>query len=279
MQIESQSPILIGGENRSGTTLVGVTLDAHPEVVMGSEIDFVSPSFEKIRNGELYEPEERFLRQLGRFGIDTERAQSLIELEVYRLGANPLSYHERCIMMARIGEYRARAGAVSRWGFQIQRQITNTELIGLSLPKARFIHVVRDGRDVAASHLKLNNKNWTYKTIEDAALGWSSLLQRVRETDDPTLVQVRYEDIVYEPQTTLKKLLGNLGLTWSDYVLSHTDASHDLLLTPSDHPSANQVSQPLYNKSVGAYKNILSKNQIDEFEKIAGEELEAFGYK
>ncbi|XSC42237.1 sulfotransferase [Bradyrhizobium sp. RDT10] len=37
------SPVLLGGDNRSGTTLLSVVLDSHPDLVIGPEIDFLEP--------------------------------------------------------------------------------------------------------------------------------------------------------------------------------------------------------------------------------------------
>jgi hypothetical protein len=273
------NPILVGGENRSGTTLLGITLDSHPDVVMGSEIDFISPSFEKIRNNELGEPEERFLRQLGRFGVRNDEILTLLSEATDDLGRVPLTHSERSMLMQQVGNHRAAVGNVERWGFQIQRQIGNAELLSLSLPNAKFVHVVRDGRDVAASHMKLSNKTWTYKSAEEAAKGWASLVRGVREIAHPTITEIRYEDLIHNPAPTLKTLLGGLALAWSDNVMEHSTIKHDLLDSPADHPSANQVNRPLYSDSIGAYRHTLSKDEINTFERIAGEELELFGYK
>ncbi|WP_208640020.1 sulfotransferase [Lonsdalea britannica] len=37
------NPVLLGGENRSGTTLLSVILDSHPDLVVGPELDFTEP--------------------------------------------------------------------------------------------------------------------------------------------------------------------------------------------------------------------------------------------
>jgi hypothetical protein len=272
------SPIFVGGENRSGTTLMGVKLNAHPDVVMGSEIDFVSPSFERIQSGELGEGEVRFLRHIGRFGVSADQMTLLLTEELDQLGRIPLSYQERCLLMRRMGRYRAYREDYSRWGFQIQRQIGNAELIELALVGAKFVHVIRDGRDVAASHLKLTEKAWTYKKIEDAAEGWSSHIRKVSK-QEADIIDVRYEDLILDQEQTLSILLGNLALAWSVDVINHDAMNHDLLNTPHDHPSAIQVSRPSYADSIGSYKKILSKEQVRVFEKIAGNELEQFGYK
>lgn len=273
-----RNPILIGGENRSGTTLMGVKLNAHPEVVMGSEIDFVSPSFEKIQSGELSDAEVRFLRHVGRFGISADQMDLLLAEESEQLGRAPLSYQERCLLIRRVGQYRADREGHSRWGFQIQRQIGNAELIELALPSAEFIHVIRDGRDVAASHLKLTDKAWTYKSVEDAAKGWSSHIRKVNE-QEADIIDVRYEDLILNQEETLRRLLGNLALSWSASVVDHSSVNHDLLNRPHDHPSATQVSRPSYADSIGSYKQILTREQIEAFERIAGNELEQFGYR
>src|SRR4029079_1886290 len=89
------------------------------------------------------------------------------------------------------------------------------------LPTARFIHLIRDGRDVAAWLRKL----WwgPGDDIEAQAVDW---LWRIREARQqaqvcPHYLEIRYEDLVRNPRASLEKVCGFLDLPYTDAMLDY----------------------------------------------------------
>ena len=103
-------------------------------------------------------------------------------------------------------DHLRRAGKV-RWGDKTPGYIKIAQPLAAMFPDARFIHIFRDGRDVAKSFqavgwfgpwLHANTRQWT------EAIDWNSRLSRSEIAG--RIFQLRYEDLVLEPEATLRKV-------------------------------------------------------------------------
>ena len=145
-------------------------------------------------------------------------------------------------------------------------------------PRSQFVHVVRDGRDVAASQLR-GNRGWGYRDVEEAACGWLEIVEsRSLRRLGSRSHTLRYEDLVVEPSNAARSLLRFLGLPWSEAVLRHDEEEHSLLTNPYEHPSVETVSRPIYADAVGRYRRDLSPSERAAFERIARGALARLGY-
>jgi hypothetical protein len=296
----SSEPVFIGGDNRSGTTLVAIILDSHPDLVVGPELDFREPDNlgpELLRCIELLESGDprvtgpgvqaapefamgvQFIKQCHRFGVEFRELAQLVRAAMSICKSELVELDDRMTLIDAIGEHRrARAGA-SRFGLKIQRDLLAHADYARLWPRARFVHVVRDGRDVAASHLR-SERHLYYSSIHHAAHGWAELMEGTRAlVEQGRVVEIRYEALVREPEPTLRRLLAGLELDWSSAVLEHTEAQHDLLAHPYEHPSATAVSRPIHGAAIGRHRGDLSAHELATFEAVAGDWLERMGYK
>lgn len=296
----SSDPVFIGGDNRSGTTLVAIILDSHPDLVVGPELDFREPDNlgpELLRCIELLEacdprvidpgvqaePEfamgVQLIKQCHRFGVEFHELAQLVREACHVCGSELDTFDDRVVLIDAVGELRrARAGA-SRWGLKIQRDLLAHADYARLWPRARFVHIVRDGRDVAASHLR-SERHLYYSSIHHAAHGWAELMESTRAlVEQGRVIELRYEELVHEPEPTLRRLLDGLELAWHPAVLDHTATPHDLLEHPYQHPSATAVSRPINSAAIGRHRNDLSAHELATFEAVAGDWLERMGYK
>jgi hypothetical protein len=129
-------------------------------------------------------------------------------------------------------------------------------------PDARFIHLVRDGRDVCASWLRLGWEGNAYH----GARSWRS---RLREWEDvvPRLdgrfVEIRFEDLLARPRPVLHRICEFLGLSFEPAMLEyHRDTTY----------------APLDPGQSGKWRRQLAARDIRVFESVAGEHLERHGY-
>ena len=100
-------------------------------------------------------------------------------------------------------EKQGKPGA--RWGDKTPGYIKSMREIQVYLPEARFIHLIRDGRDVALSVLK---QDWGPQTIEAAAEKWRSRVLRGR-SQQPYLgfyMEVKFEDLVLHTERELRRI-------------------------------------------------------------------------
>jgi len=293
-------PILIGGEHRSGTTLVSLVLDSHPQLTVGPELDFREPhslgahvleccallaAGDPRVAGEGVATRDpafalgvQFVRQCERFGVEPARLAELTEAALReRGGADLVDFADRCALIDRLGRARRDDDGSAAWGIKIQRSIVDAEAFARVWPDARFVHVVRDGRDVAASHL-CGGRDWGYREIAAAARGWVAVVDSAELRAAGGVHTVIYERLVVEPRAELEPLLAALGLPWEESLLSHESARHALLRHPYRHPSAAEAGRPIHSGAVGRHARDLAPEEIAAFEAIAGRALAGYGY-
>jgi hypothetical protein len=298
--MHDSAPIFIAGDYRSGTTLLSVILDSHADLVCGHSLNFLQPEnlgphvllcCELLTRGDprvqgqgLETPDARwqlgvqFVKECHRFGIDYSKLQALVSEQIAAHGGSIQTFEERCMLIESIGEYRRTCAGVVRWGVAIQRQIWWADVFTKFWPKAQFIHIVRDGRDVAASHLR-GAWPWAYHTIEEAARGWVAFLHAAeRAVSSQKWIEVRYEDLVANTEVTLRSLLEFLCLEWDDAVLRHFDVQHALFDHYYLHPSVKAVQQRIGAVAIGRYRTDLTPQQIAVFERLAGRSLQSRNY-
>ena len=148
-------------------------------------------------------------------------------------------------------------------------------------PKAKFIFAIRHPSDCVLScfmqNFLLNNAMTNFLNLEDSAKLYNQVMSLWEQYNNKLKINfhlIRYEDLIEKFETEVKKLLNYLGVDWSNEVTEFykTSQKRGMLNTPS----YNQVSQPLYTKSIGRWKNYQ-----DEFQKInpiLDKWIQKFGY-
>lgn len=295
---DGRAPLFVGGDGRSGTTLLSVMLDTHPDVVLAPEIHFQAPvnlgssvidAIDRLDDGDpatkaplLYSDDEltrsvQFVHRCARAGIDRDGLREAIGRARSRAGTDLVDLRDRYVLVDEIGADLRKHAGKGVWGLKIMKRIRDIPSLQAFWPDARFIHVVRDGRDVAASQML--DQDWGYREVGEAARGWSHLLDSVdRWQEIAPVTPVRYEDLVARPELTLRKLLARLELRWSPSVLEHHLVDHALLQSSVSHASAAAVAQPVHDRSVGRYGRDLSREEVEVFVGIAGGHLRRYGY-
>lgn len=145
-------------------------------------------------------------------------------------------------------------------------------------PKARFIQIIRDGRDSYVSALKHPSVHQT-KTIEQYAKYW----KRCVELPEKLLVKeqliiLRYEELVTEPEETLAALMDWLGYDFEEAQLDvHVYANVSSL--GNRHAQHRNLLKPINSASVGRGIRELSLHEKAVFNSVAGKTLKRHGYQ
>src|SRR5207248_810105 len=168
----SNSAPFIVGAGRSGTTLLRMMLDAHPELAIPPETHFIPPL--KQLWDESPQPGDAVIDALlehqswADFDIDPDRFRARLESS----GAANLTD----VLRAFYSMYAEQKGK-SRWGDKTPLYVMAMPTIAELLPEAHFIHMIRDGRDVALSVRPL----WFGpNSIEEAAVWWQRRIEAGR---------------------------------------------------------------------------------------------------
>tara|TARA_R110000868_G_scaffold92734_3_gene257274 strand:- start:4035 stop:4853 length:819 start_codon:yes stop_codon:yes gene_type:complete len=148
------------------------------------------------------------------------------------------------------------------------------ERLGRLLPQARFVHIVRDGRDVAASLLErdwrgADGRPFAHVSAPGAALKyWCDLtgigLQAETALGPERCLRLRYEDVVKKPKRSVTALLRSLGLEYEAATLNY--AGQPIELMGLERDSLPLLDEPLTTARIGCGR---------ELDRLAGEAVRA----
>jgi hypothetical protein len=259
------NPILVGGDGRGGTTMLATMLDAHPEILCGPEIhlrsvDDIGSDYWARRASRMGWSKEQIGERLGRWNHPIKR------------------FPDRCKFLESLLVEKMHEKGKSRWGFKIMRGISIANFYDKVWPSALFVHIIRDGRDVALSNF---NFKWGYSDIEGAAAGWKGNIEKARKTAPKgRYYEVKYESIVRAPRYEMKKLSEWLGVKFNyETVTPYKEGREQAFYTtPVNHPSYKGLIEGIQAKYIDRWKEGLTTDQINQFQKIAGSMLKEIGY-
>lgn len=212
-QISQQ--VFIGGCSRSGTTLLGSMLGVHQHCICSPESHFkieilrsLSGDKEHINLKEVMDYTAKHWRfQIWELPINTEYIVDEAAGDSYGDLLNWV-----------VSQYATHEGksAANIWIDHTPENTSYTEtLLGL-FPNAKFIHIIRDGRAVAASIKPLD---WGPNSIVKAARWWMRMVSfgLAAESCLPPdrIMRVKYEDLVIDPEGTLQSLCRFLNLSYN----------------------------------------------------------------
>jgi hypothetical protein len=270
------APFFLVGAQRSGTTLLRLMLAAHPRLAIPPESHFIPDllQLEHLAGGleDLRSEVADLLVHHDRL-VDFELGAPWIRDTVLRL--QPLT--TRTITTALFAEYARRRGK-ARWGDKTPRYRNHLPDLCALFPDAKFVHVVRDGRDTALSAWRaaFGPRTWV-----EAAYLWRDSVRAARAgaraLPPGAFHEVRYETLVREPEATLRGICAFLGETFHDEMLRH--AEHAGSMVPWwERAWHAKLERPVEGTNAGKWRTELSPRQIFLLQRVAGKELEAFGY-
>ena len=288
-----KSPLFIIGNPRSGTTLLRLMVASHPAIVVPPECGFAIWWREKYGAWTAADNAKDHVR-----GFINDLAQSK-KIETWKLD---YAYLAKEILAKQPGNYatlvslvyetyaQAYKPAFERWGDKNNFHVRHVADLHALFPDAQFVHIVRDGRDVACSYRQLSQAKMTSAyapklPVDIAAIAgeWKANLEAVR-ADFAKLPahlrkELRYEDLVRQPEDTLRKLCGFLGEPYEPQMLEYHVLNRRDSLEPGEFLQwkAKTLAAPDAS-ALGKFQTELSSADIDLFVRVACEMLRAYHY-
>lgn len=263
---------------RSGTTLLSMMTGAHSKIAVplattGMWIHFgrrlESYGYLK-RQDDVARLVDAVLNheRIGLWDTGLDRDQILADLPVGDYGAVICRVH---------GEY-ARAKGKPYWANIDIATLDHMELVNDWIGDARFVHIVRDGRDVALSHQTMP---YGSGNIAECARSWVSRVElntkMGRILGPERYYALRFEDLVNDPEPTLIGLCRFLTVPFDSAMLAYGEMVTEKI--PTDRlwlwPA---LSQPPQTSRVGQWRNKMSTTQRIVFEGVANETLKQWQY-
>jgi tetratricopeptide (TPR) repeat protein len=226
------APIFILGLPRSGSTLLEQILASHSQVEGTSELPYVgrvATSLNRNRGDGINYPEA--MRELRPDHVRSLGDDYLAQARTHRRTAAP------------------------RFIDKMPNNFPNVGLIALMLPNARIIDARRHPLDACLScwrQLFAKGQNFTYDLTEigEYYLQYQRMMDHWAATLPGRVLTVQYEEVVSDFEPQVQRLLDFCGLPWEDACLRFYESER-----PVRTPSAEQVRQPIYDRSVGHWKH------------------------
>lgn len=260
------------GSGRSGTTLIREIFNAHPACAIPDETHFV-PML--ARHRWLYErPGEpfradRLLRDLATY---EQFRRMLTPEEAERALADPTIGDYPEALRRLYGAYAAREGK-TRYGDKTPRYCLDVPILATMLPDARFVHVIRDGRDVA---LSVKGVSFGPDTLGGAALYWRNralATRRFGEVLDPSrYTEYRHEELLEDTEQVVRRLCTFAELPFDPAMLTY----HERIAPRSEahHPHVHRPP----TKGLRDWRTELSLDEVRLVELLVGDALDELGY-
>ncbi|MEH3118761.1 MAG: sulfotransferase [Methylorubrum populi] len=282
---ESRAPMpFVVGVARSGTTLLRLLLDAHPDLAMTPETNWLGGALAALRPDAPADAFRKALTGAPNWG-DMEIGEAALDAILAQPFAAP-GDRLRAIYRA----YAARFG-VSRIGDKTPLHGSRMTTIREALPEARFIHIVRDGRDVALSLREL----WfgPGRDAEDAAAFWMWHLRQIRQEAQfvPHYLEVRFEELVADPRKVLTEIGAFIDLPFhEDQLRAHERAAARLTELKDVHWGTRRItaeqrkglftltSKPPLPERAEVWRREMSAEDQEAFRRVAGGMLRQLSY-
>jgi hypothetical protein len=276
------APVFVVGAPRSGTTLFMRILDAHPELGIADELIY----FDIILNARsvvpaLDTPEriEQFFTLLPRMDHVAywSGMEEILAEAKQRLLADPKASYPRLFLYL-MQAYADRKGA-TRFGDKTPWNVRHLDEIVALFPNARIIHLVRDPRANVASRRKLPR---TSQDVVTNAVKWKlDILAARRFARGPhgsaqNYLELRYEDLVREPDARVRAVCAFLGIPFDPAMLAF---HHSREVMFRDQPYKEGVFRPVHADSLESWRRELRPAQVRLIETICADEMRHFGYE
>lgn len=273
-QDQKMKPLFIGGCPRSGTTLLWAMLGAHSQIVTTPESQFkIDLYFSSVAKRSDINGLLDLLCQSYRF--KHWDVQLLNRSEIVKKAEGSLQN----LVMLLVEEYNKKSQnkpSIKYWVDHTPSNIQHTHHLNTHYNEAKFIHLVRDGRAVAASIIPLD---WGPNTVIGSAHYWIENLAfglaAEKKLGPDKILTVHFENLVLRTEETLNTICKFMDLPFEEKLLSgngfvppgYTLGQHGL------------IGQLPDKSSIDRWRKHLSGRQTRQFESIAGDLLHYSGYQ
>lgn len=155
------------------------------------------------------------------------------------------------------------------WGDKTPRYINHITTLYTAFPNAKFIHIVRDPRDIVISAKNAWNKN-----VYRASQRWNKSITNFKNNIDKLniiLIEIKYEDLLDNPENIIENLCKFLEVEFDDQMLILTQSTENI------GSAKNKTKIVKSNKN--KYIKVFKKKQINKIEELCFAGLKLYEYK
>ena len=268
-------PFFLLGFYRSGTTMLRLMLNAHSELAVPHETDFlIQDAPQWPGNDDLSDLAAR-AAAIDSIAANRFAAGGGLVTPAGRAAAMETTTYPA--MVDALFTAYAHGQGKRIWGDKTPGYMIYVGRIARMFPRARFVHLVRDGRDVAVSH---RGTRWGTHNIVKIAVKWSFAVQladKVGTLLGDRYLRLRYEDLVADPATEVGRICAFLGVAYEPAMLDFHRTAEREMPEESLRWHRNSVSAPDPTRAA-VWRDKLSEAEVQLFQEYAADALTRFGY-
>lgn len=275
------NPIFIVGVPRSGTTLLASILSTHSNIIIPNETEFIfhlRTVLEKNNNVENVIKWFTHYKRWMDFNIPEELLKKKLEkhynLNIY----NVLDDFYNCFV---------ELSGKKRWGDKTPTYSKLLKSISRNWPYAYVIHIIRDGRAVANSFLKLN---WGPNNIKKAAELWKKNILKCRKDSKyiKYYYEIRFENLLSDFDNEIRDICNFINESFEEdmllfYKKNGVNRYNEMIKNKNINMNTRKeyhknIIKPIDKNIAEKWKSELSMNQIKKFQDVAGDLLTELNY-
>ncbi len=146
-------------------------------------------------------------------------------------------------------------------------------------PCARYINIVRDGRDVVSSYLRTG----LYSNIKDACNRWNISIQNAewlkKKVGPKKLLEIKYENLVNETESVVQTTCNFLRIPFIEDMITNRRQTVKKMGDVNQLQHHSSVKRPIIGDSIGRWKINLNDEQINYVQTVLKSNLLKKGYK
>lgn len=274
------------GMPRSGTTWVQRILHSHSEVCCRGESHFVDMFFSNMQKA-YHDYNNKVKLQGGAIAHLRKYGGHVDELGYSNTDLQLLLYYGIYLMLAKWVD----SESIKAVGEKTPDNILSMNLLSTLFPEAKFLHVIRDGRDCAVSGWYFNLSGVEEnKTVVDSFDGyverflnnWSAGIQFARKTGEripDRYLEVRYEQLIENPRVEMTRIFEHLDVDASSSAIDRCVEANTFLALSNGRSQGDEDTGSFFRKGVaGDWRNRFSEQQSQSAWRIAGDRLLSLGY-
>lgn len=283
----SPAPFIVGAP-RSGTTLLRMMVDSHPEIAIPPETGFIPEVLQRMTGNPV--PSRTLFEIITGFEtwVDFHLPEESLACRLQRIKRFNVADGLRCFYQL----YAERFGK-RRWGDKTPNYGLHLQEIAECLPEARFLHLIRDGRDVAVSIRGL----WFAPSRDWGELGadWSWRVGAFRSQGQhcPFYMEIRYEELVKDTEAVLRKICSFLDISFDSRMTeyyrfaparlreheSRVRQDGTLVISKESRQAMQyRTTTPPDPSRCGAWKKALAPEELESLMQAAGPLLRELNY-
>ena len=249
-----RGPIFIVGAMGSGTTLLRLVLDSHPNIAIPPETGFM-----RAYDAHIYTP----------FKASGKGWTKRLGWKPEELDAKLRELYDDLFMRY------AESHGKQRWGEKTPLHTWHIDDMARLFPEAQFIGLIRHPSASVASNMRRFKLSFSRTATHWARYTGEIVRQAARHGDRFALM--RYEDLVVEPEPLMRELLDWLGEPWTDAVLEH-HAVQGARKGRARVEGRSRRDEPIDPSRIGSWKERLPGAQQRWLTERLGRRAEFFGY-